>query len=421
MPNISISYKLIIQSVFLFSLFISTGAVLDFLVLGTPERNLSLVELNPNNSLRTLTWLPVYLFFVVFIILYIKQIIIFFKGNSAFFILLLMTVLSLVWSVLPSLSIYSSLQMVLLTFFAIVVGFKFSPYYLLQQLYYLFTFIIALSLLYVLILPEYGLSTYAGETSIRGVFTEKNRLGQMLVYYYCLSFIFLKKRLIDIGIFTASFYLLAGNGSATALVLALLLPLIYFSSKFFYGKKDKIVINFIFITAIIFISILLILFSYQYILEWLGKDPTLTGRTDIWLLGLEMISNKLLLGYGYNAFWQYSGGGEYVQHKLFWGPMSMHNGWLEILVQIGTIGFLLMAFIFIKMYSLIIYSINNIDQQAESRATFTIITVLLIWSMMQHLLLRHQEFSHYLVTTLFASFYFQKLRHINLINLPKNN
>jgi exopolysaccharide production protein ExoQ len=38
-------------------------------------------------------------------------------------------------------------------------------------------------------------------------------------------------------------------------------------------------------------------------LQGLGKDATLTGRTDLWLAGWEQIREHFLLGTGYKAFW----------------------------------------------------------------------------------------------------------------------
>jgi exopolysaccharide production protein ExoQ len=40
------------------------------------------------------------------------------------------------------------------------------------------------------------------------------------------------------------------------------------------------------------------------ILAATGKDITLTGRTDLWRVGLEQIAERPWLGQGYQAFWQ---------------------------------------------------------------------------------------------------------------------
>lgn len=40
-----------------------------------------------------------------------------------------------------------------------------------------------------------------------------------------------------------------------------------------------------------------------FLTEATGKDPTLTGRTDLWALGLDAIAERPVLGRGYRAFW----------------------------------------------------------------------------------------------------------------------
>ena len=43
--------------------------------------------------------------------------------------------------------------------------------------------------------------------------------------------------------------------------------------------------------------------SPDLILGFLGKDATLTGRTDLWEFVKICISQRPLLGWGFSAFW----------------------------------------------------------------------------------------------------------------------
>ena len=72
-------------------------------------------------------------------------------------------------------------------------------------------------------------------------------------------------------------------------------------------------------------------------LALIGKDPTFTGRTDIWReLGIA-IRESWLLGYGYGAFWMDPLGPSYrIQSVLEWGVPSAHNGWVEIWLAAGV-------------------------------------------------------------------------------------
>jgi O-antigen ligase len=68
----------------------------------------------------------------------------------------------------------------------------------------------------------------------------------------------------------------------------------------------------------------------------IGRDETLTGRTEIWQKALEMVENPII-GCGYSSFWL----GERL-HKFWsqytWFPTETHNGYLEIYLELGLIG-----------------------------------------------------------------------------------
>jgi len=73
------------------------------------------------------------------------------------------------------------------------------------------------------------------------------------------------------------------------------------------------------------------------LIQSLGRNPTLTGRTDIWELVLSMPSNRAL-GVGYESFWL----GPRLQK--IWDTIpglrlnESHNGYIEVLITVGWIG-----------------------------------------------------------------------------------
>ncbi len=80
-----------------------------------------------------------------------------------------------------------------------------------------------------------------------------------------------------------------------------------------------------------------------------GKDLTFTGRTDIWDIMSEHIRLHPYLGNGYGAFWtgslESSPSYEFVQ-RLYFYPASAHNGYLDILNDLGAGGlFVLFAYL----------------------------------------------------------------------------
>ncbi|WP_084419833.1 O-antigen ligase family protein [Henriciella litoralis] len=75
------------------------------------------------------------------------------------------------------------------------------------------------------------------------------------------------------------------------------------------------------------------------IFQLLGRDATLTGRTDIWAVLISAIGDRPWLGYGYGAFWGLESMPAYrVRMATEWLVPTAHNGWLETALAIGLLG-----------------------------------------------------------------------------------
>jgi O-antigen ligase len=83
----------------------------------------------------------------------------------------------------------------------------------------------------------------------------------------------------------------------------------------------------------------------------LGKDPTLTGRTEIWSAVLASAAKHPLIGYGYTAFW---GGMEGESSNVLlaarWAVQSAHNGLLEIWLTLGAFGVGVILYSFLRAF-----------------------------------------------------------------------
>jgi O-antigen ligase len=74
-----------------------------------------------------------------------------------------------------------------------------------------------------------------------------------------------------------------------------------------------------------------------------GKDMTLTGRTAIWAIISEHVRFHPLFGTGYAAYWVPAPGPGMDSYAFVWHmgafyPGSAHNGYLEVLNDLGWIG-----------------------------------------------------------------------------------
>ena len=107
------------------------------------------------------------------------------------------------------------------------------------------------------------------------------------------------------------------------------------------------------------VPLILMLFAF-----WLGRDmglwdfallnekllgsATLTGRTEIWAIAGSLISERPLLGWGYEAVWNMGADGVVTKRAVGFARTmpTAHNGYIDILTQLGIVGFgLLLAFV----------------------------------------------------------------------------
>ena len=89
------------------------------------------------------------------------------------------------------------------------------------------------------------------------------------------------------------------------------------------------------------------------LLGLIGKDPTLTGRTDIWDALTKAISQRPYLGYGYGVFWFDPLGPSYhIKDILQWEVPTAHNGWIDSWLSGGVV--LIIMFTFLLLITIIL-------------------------------------------------------------------
>lgn len=78
------------------------------------------------------------------------------------------------------------------------------------------------------------------------------------------------------------------------------------------------------------------LFLAPDLLSFIGRDPTFTGRTEIWNQVLDLGSNRIV-GTGFESFWL----GTRLQQMwglYWWHPNEAHNGYIEVFLNLGWLG-----------------------------------------------------------------------------------
>jgi exopolysaccharide production protein ExoQ len=99
-------------------------------------------------------------------------------------------------------------------------------------------------------------------------------------------------------------------------------------------------------------------------LEALGKDPTLTGRTQIWGLVLGLHTNPLV-GTGFESFWL-GPRLDKMRTALPNFPINeAHNGYLEVYLNLGWAGVFFIALLLVTGYKRVISGIRRNPEKAS--------------------------------------------------------
>jgi O-antigen ligase len=206
-----------------------------------------------------------------------------------------------------------------------------------------------------LALPDPSDSDPAGVTlALRGIFLHKNTLGQVMAAGVLASMHILRTAasrqarfwsVVRSIVFLVT--VLASKSSTSISVTLYLCVMTFFLCLYRRGGLARVLGTSVAVLSGA-IALALILFP-DPVLEILGKDATLTGRTELWALVADKIYERPIAGWGYFAFWGPANPvANAISAQLGWGVPTAHNGLLEMLVELGVIGTILISVIFLR-------------------------------------------------------------------------
>ncbi|HSU55541.1 MAG TPA: O-antigen ligase family protein, partial [Candidatus Dormibacteraeota bacterium] len=216
-----------------------------------------------------------------------------------------------------------------------------------------------LSVVFIKFFPDIGRQfSHAGEAMFTGITLQKNSLGE-LVFVFGVMIVW---DLVEISkqeprpgkkfqmglrvlLFLIGFWLLRMCDSQTSLLcLTIGLAILWGSAKVVKMRQGRKVL----IACIVFVICLAALDQTiglkDMIIRAMGRNPTLTGRTDIWKLVLRQNTDPIL-GSGFYTFWDSSKGQAVMD--AFMKINEAHNGYLEMYVDGGIVGDILLCMLLV--------------------------------------------------------------------------
>jgi O-antigen ligase len=109
-------------------------------------------------------------------------------------------------------------------------------------------------------------------------------------------------------------------------------------------------------------------------LKMMGRNSTLTGRTDIWNIVIGLAGNPFL-GTGFESFWL----GDRLQ--AVWRDYGLHiqeahNGYLEVYLNLGWIGVALLALLMVTAYQNVMRALREKQETGSLMLAFLLAAVL---------------------------------------------
>jgi O-antigen ligase len=301
--------------------------------------NFSSVDLTANVLLYFITYIGA----TFFLLLRWKKAFYLIGQNRIIWLMLAIAVASLMWSSDRSTSIKSCIQLLGTTIFGLYFGTRYSIKEQIKLLGFVSGLILVLSIIFIVALPKYGIMAAVHAGAIRGIFTHKNFFGQVLslsgILLFMLTSVFPKKKFVLYTGLGLVILLLLLARSTTSMINTLVLLSALSLYRTFRLKFMLMIPTFLLLATLSIFLYFLYTENSEILFNIVGKDATLTGRTDIWSFVWEMIQKRFWLGYGFASFWNgLDGPSAYVVRAVNWDVPYAHNAWLELWLELGLIG-----------------------------------------------------------------------------------
>lgn len=221
--------------------------------------------------------------------------------------------------------------------------------------------LVPLSILFIKYYPHLGrtYSEWTGAATYTGVTTNKNMLGFMLMV--CgLSLVWrlysrwgvqdggkLDNRVIPLVLLCMVGWLFSMADSKTSLMGFILGVVIFF----ILGRKGlrRNLGSYLVVGVVLFVVLQGAFNITELLITSAGRDATLTGRTELWEVVLQM-QHHPILGFGFDTFWL-GDRLKTLQDRWYFRPTQAHNGYIELYLNLGVVGLLVFSGVVFSCYT----------------------------------------------------------------------
>jgi exopolysaccharide production protein ExoQ len=268
--------------------------------------------------------------------------------------------ISTVWSDDHIWTLKASAELALTVLIGIAAATLIKPHVLMASL---MSALIFIALLCISVGFQNGATGIGASAALQGIFHSKNVFSVFMCLLLMISIVVVSDkghqpdflRLIAFGsIITTPFLLLLGRSIGAMIAVMCTLAIFGFMRLLArLGHTTRLLATLAVLGTVLAggVAVSITESSPLALIDLLGKDSTLTGRTYLWQKAEDDIAERPIQGVGYRAFWRIGNPrAEQLWYEFYVpaGPgFNFHNEYLEMLVELGIIGLVLMVGTFI--------------------------------------------------------------------------
>jgi exopolysaccharide production protein ExoQ len=215
-----------------------------------------------------------------------------------------------------------------------------------------------------------------------GLFSQKNVLGQAMAVGVLAGLhgirVGSRRRFRYICVVVLCAFVAFLSKSTTSLIAIFVFFTLHFLGILYIKGAAHRALSIFLAIALIPTSILLLM-NGDLIFSFLGKDPSLTGRTDLWRYVIDYVYERPLLGWGFSAFWTASNPRPWeISSALGWYANEAHNGMLQLLLDVGFVGAPLFLFLWMRNLVMAVKCMNGPAPEIGVSSLLLVVAILLI-------------------------------------------
>jgi O-antigen ligase len=279
-------------------------------------------------------------------------------------VLLTIAVASMFWSVNPDQTVRRCFALVCTTLGGVALAARFRWPQLAEVMGATFAVLIIACFVVCLAVPRIGVMTELFPGAWRGLWREKNGLGGLMAFGFCIlsaaALLNPRRARLWWAFAGLAVVLVLMSTSKTSLVsLVLGAGAVGFVLVARRGPAVGAAATWAGVTGVVLL-IAFSLFAADVFFAILGKDATLTGRTKIWSAVMREIEDRPWQGYGYSAVWgDKSGWGPFawISKNAGFQAQHAHNSWLEQWLGLGLVGLIAWGLFYLQTMTLAVIAV----------------------------------------------------------------